>query len=860
MTEQKSHQLKNRLWQWWNNRIIQRWSNIGLQGKMSAMVSVGLTGLIVIFALIGTFTARQTIQQLFDERIMLARLSAATLDASLGNIAGTLTVLANELHLSSLTEGNSSLDQATIETPYQTQIARLQAVLTENVPFAKGIYLISHQGQVIASSAEGQPLDSDQVTELFQTKAVQTALQGMSQSISIVASPNSDEIPSWVVVAVPVIALPGSHSTVSRPEAGGDHASITACLAVMLDLSSPDIFIHQNTFDLGQTGRLEVVDNTGLVLISSDPERTQLASKQEEIISQLFVAGEPGVETCLGCSEVIPPDELSTEEGSEVIAFAPMSQAPWGIIIRQETQELFMPVYRLGLQNLALWLAAILGALILVRITTSSVILPVQQLTEAAQRISDGNLDIPQGCALVNSQRRDEIGTLADSFAMMCSRLKQSMDEVQTWNRQLDARVQSRTQELAILNAVALSVNQSLDIEEILGRTLEEILRLTSIDVGAIFLQEANQGHLKLMAYRGLSEEAARLAAQVGLLDGSCGGVAEIGEVVIVPDLSHYRGRRARSLQRESLTTLVHVPLVAKGCTLGSMCVGTRQLREFSSDEQSLLTAIGNQIAVAIENAQLYAEVQHKEQMRGELFKKVIAAQEEERKRIARELHDEISQSLTVLLYAAEEGLEMKRPAEVKQRLASMFELTRHTLESIHKLIFDLRPSMLDHLGLVPALRWFAGTRLDSDEVRVSVNAQPENLRLPSEVETALYRVIQEAITNISRHAAARNVSITMRAEENAAVVLVEDDGIGFDPSELSISPDSTRGLGLMSMQERVELLGGQMEIDSSPGRGTQIYISLPLVPASSEDFEQKITSMTIETIEEESMTHVSIS
>jgi signal transduction histidine kinase len=324
----------------------------------------------------------------------------------------------------------------------------------------------------------------------------------------------------------------------------------------------------------------------------------------------------------------------------------------------------------------------------------------------------------------------------------------------------------------------------------------------------------------------------------------------ELGKIIVVPDISSYRGRGAKSLQRENISSLVHVPLMTKGWALGSMCVGTHNTAHFSDEEQKLLTAIGNQIAIAVENARLYADVQRKERVRGELFKKSLAAQEEERKRIARELHDEVSQSLTALLYDAEGGLELDRLPAIKDRLQSICDLTQHTLESIHKLMFDLRPSMLDQLGLIPALRWLAETRLEPKGVRVNVipssdanlfGAVLDSRRLSSEIDTALYRVVQEAINNIARHAAARNVEIRLELDNGHAIVGIVDDGIGFDLAELNMGTlkdldgdnshmsENTRGLGLLGMQERIELLGGELEIDSVPGSGTRIYIRVPI-------------------------------
>jgi signal transduction histidine kinase len=300
-------------------------------------------------------------------------------------------------------------------------------------------------------------------------------------------------------------------------------------------------------------------------------------------------------------------------------------------------------------------------------------------------------------------------------------------------------------------------------------------------------------------------------------------------QLVVVPDIERYHGRRAVSLQREAICSLLHVPLVASSRALGSMCVGTRAAHTFDSDELDLLSAIGSQVAVAIDNARLYAEVQRKEFVRGELFKKAIDAQEDERKRIARELHDDTSQALTALLYAVERGLEGDCAEAARADLAGMHQLVQRTLDGVHKVIFDLRPTMLDHLGLVPAVRWLAQSRLEAKAIRVVVEAPAEPPRLPPQVETALFRVVQEAITNVARHSGARNARLVLSFSPGHVSVLAEDDGVGFDVLALDLSPDSQRGLGLIGMRERVELLGGRVSLDTAPGCGTRLQIEVPL-------------------------------
>lgn len=856
---------------------VHRWRNLGLTNKMILLVTVGLTGLLTIFGTLGVWTSRQALQQTLNDRVWLARQSALTVDNQLIHLFELLEIAAGQVDLGKIASAPQDWDRL------QAQFNRIASTDFPS-PTSDGsmLFLIGADGDEIHSNSAGLSPTAEEGPHIDWRgiPAIQDALAGKARNISVL-----DETQTLIILAVPLRAADG----------GG----LEGCLVAALDpyhlfnlpadtTIDSNLQKDQHTLPQDTLGFMEVIDGHGTILYSTAGPSPEIKRPviPETLLKQLFIEGQPGVETCLGCEDMglyfpIRGDLWAALANSEpenpaaqVIAFAPLSQAPWGVIIRQSTDVLFKPVRRLAITSLALGAIAILGALVLVRVTTGSVIHPVQQLTELSQRIAASSnsstsdllaeLNCFPDCSafVVADQRGDEIGALARSFSQMCQRLRQSLQENQEWLRQLDIRVQARTKELSILNAITQTVNQSLDLNFILERSLEEVLRLTSVDVGAIYLQE-EQGNLHLMAHRGLSEEAARMAAQVGMLDGDCGGVVQHGRVVVVPDLSRYRGRRARSLQAERMTTLIHVPLIAHGAPLGSMCIGTRQLRQFENDEQSLLVAIGNQIAVAVENARLYQEVQQKEKLLSELLRKALAAQEDERKRIARELHDEVSQSITALMFAAEAGLETHPPALLAQQLQNIYALAQRTLDNIHQLIFDLRPSILDHLGLIPAIRWLTSTRLEQNGIRVSIDTEAvevtgttgvplEKIRLPSEIEVALYRIVQEAINNILRHSGARNVTLQFRLqraftasteEDHRLHLSIEDDGIGFNLSELEAmnpllrSPDeasfvpgySHRGWGILGMRERVELLGGEFHISSTPGEGTVIDLFVPL-------------------------------
>lgn len=221
----------------------------------------------------------------------------------------------------------------------------------------------------------------------------------------------------------------------------------------------------------------------------------------------------------------------------------------------------------------------------------------------------------------------------------------------------------------------------------------------------------------------------------------------------------------------------------------------------------------------------------HREQAQ-KLSEQVLTAQEDERKRIARELHDETAQSLTTLLIHLKMLERSKDSGETTLRLRELRDLTVETLEAVRKLAVELRPSTLDVLGLVAALEGYTETYASRLPVKVDfrVDGFEADERLPPQVELVLYRVVQEALTNAAKHAGSRTVTVRLRRTAEDVTAAVSDDGLGFDVEDVMRSRE--RGLGLFGMQERLTLVQGRLEINSTRGQGTRIRATVPLRPA----------------------------
>ncbi|MBI3978554.1 MAG: GAF domain-containing protein, partial [Chloroflexi bacterium] len=580
----------------------------------------------------------------------------------------------------------------------------------------------------------------------------------------------------------------------------------------------------------GHATDLILTDN---LLALNDLVRSTVANNED--LRYAFVLGRNGQPLVYTFSDHVPPDLLNantvgpeerfraelleTEEGLIHDAAAPILEGKAGIarvglsekrleaIVRDTTWLLLIVTVFVSLVGVA-------GAYLLTLVLTK----PILQLVEVTRAVGKGDFS-----RQAPVWATDEIGRLSVAFNAMTAALGRSRAEIEEYNRQLVWR----NQELSALYAVALTVSRSLRLEDILNGALAKVLEVMQLRAGWIFLQDDQGGRLVLAAQQGLSADFVREEAEREMGACICREVMDSGEARIIDDMLQCLRLPRQVLEREGLRTHASVPLTAKDQVLGAINVARHDDRRFTEDELRLLHSFGHQIGIAIENARLYEEVQQKEQARRELIEKLILAQEEERKRVARDLHDEVSQSLTALIIGlgrAEESL----PPElqpVTDQLAQIRDLTAKVLEETRRLMVDLRPSLLDDLGLVPAIHWYAKTHLKEAGVEAGVEVVGSRRRLPPLVETALFRVIQEAISNIVKHAEAKRVWIRLEFKESAVAARIEDDGKGFRPQE----PNGRRSLGLLGMTERVTLLGGTFRIDSAPGQGTRISIEIHL-------------------------------
>ena len=280
------------------------------------------------------------------------------------------------------------------------------------------------------------------------------------------------------------------------------------------------------------------------------------------------------------------------------------------------------------------------------------------------------------------------------------------------------------------------------------------------------------------------------------------------------------------------IRTGLYVPLVARGRAIGIVAIHDKLGPEarFSDGDLRLAEIFAARAAVAVDLSERVAR---------DTVRRVIGAQELERRRLARELHDETGQALTSILLGLKAIRAAPSASDAERAEAELRELVVQALRDVRSLAVELRPSALDDFGLVPALERLADTFAERSGIGAAVEASLGDERLPPETETTLYRLVQEALTNVVKHAAATGVSIVLTRRDGGVSAVIEDDGRGFAPDE--VRDDA---LGLVGLRERLGLLGGTLAVESTPGEGTALVAYLPLpVAAGEQAVEREETS-----------------
>ena len=455
--------------------------------------------------------------------------------------------------------------------------------------------------------------------------------------------------------------------------------------------------------------------------------------------------------------------------------------------------------------NLLVALASLLVAVALSSLLVRGIVRPLAQLAETATQIADGDLE-----RVAPVERQDEIGILANAFNSMTAQLRELIAG-------LEKRVADRTRDLERLTLqletsarVGREATSILEVNELLGKTADLIQSAFGYYGVHIYLLNEKTGQLEYQGTQTRMPFEQVLAADSNSLNGKA---ARLNQAILVNDVSAEPSYRMDRNYPDTQSELV-VPLHIGNRIIGTLDLLHAERDYFQPGDVPVVQNLGDQIAIAIENARLY---KHSREL----------AVLEERNRVARELHDAMNQSLySVILFigAARNDAVNSGWEPILGHLARAEEMAQRALKEMRLMVYELRPIELEQKGFIGALQ----QRLDAVEGRAGIDAELQadpSIALPPALEETIFRIVQEALNNVLKHAGATKVTIRVGIENDLLTVQVTDNGVGFDPA----APATSKGIGLAGMRERVNELGGRLEIRSEPGKGTCVGITVSL-------------------------------
>jgi nitrate/nitrite-specific signal transduction histidine kinase len=782
--------------------IFTRFKRLGLQRRIMLYVTGGLIVVMAAYSAVSLKAVGESTKQVFRERLMLADTAAREIDGQLSDL---------QLELSNLDDTVTAAQAGndTDKVAAALQSLRQDWAADGYCGVSCAVTVLSPQGEIIASDPiqAGAPTADASIAPSFRA-AIDTHRPVVSDSLSREATGHGR-----LVLAAPVMVSD----------------EVVAVLLGELDLEKvSDRFAAGLGVPRSGYG-LELIDENGVALAATNPEQLWVPSIHFPLVKGLLANRQAGTTT-----HSMPAGET---EPSHIVAFAPLVNAPWSIIL-EEPRDVALALPR-ALQDELLVFGGLvlLSGLVLAWLTTGAVVRPVNALIDATQQIARGDLDHPLDLAA-----DDEVGRLARSFDEMRLELKQSREEIARWNWELEARVRQRTRELSALVKSSQALAETLDLDILFETLIQETRAVVPSAEGIVFflfeherdlltprssfgLDAADFPHLGFHKGEGIAGSAFAAPSAIRL---------DVAEQVRAAQANLSR-ENAASFQRATggrpVKSALGAPIVSEGSRLGALVLYNFSREEaFSGNDVTMLEAFANQAAAAIENARLYASLQQKEAARAALLDQTIRAQEEERARVAREIHDELGQLLTRLsidLKMCESQIAAAEPQRAAQTLSETQTLVWQTIEQAHRLILELRPTLLDELGLEAALREELKTRLEPLGVTPRLRADGLAGRLPPMVEITVFRVVQEAISNIAQHAHAQHVELSLHVADELRL-RIEDDGVGI-AGDWRTSTDGHRPLGLLGMQERAALVGGVLRIESRAPRGTRVTLVVPL-------------------------------
>ncbi|HZP42051.1 MAG TPA: ATP-binding protein [Candidatus Binatia bacterium] len=509
-----------------------------------------------------------------------------------------------------------------------------------------------------------------------------------------------------------------------------------------------------------------------------------------------------------------------------VVAGAPVpgtSRRVLTVVLRREFAAVLDAMLARGTAVLAL---ALLLAFVQGLLFSRRLMRPIETVTQMAGEIAA----MPRGpWARLAVRTNDEVGALAAAFDRMAMRLEETHDALDAERAALERRIEEATRQLGLLYDVTRTTTATLELDDVLALVARKLLGALGL-ARVVLLWRAPEEGAALDAYVATAAHGTRLEVD----DADLAALSAGRFAPAVEPLGALRPLLPVQVAgRLGGPDVLVLPLVLKDALAGLLLAD--RAGDSSLLDLDLAGVLASQAAAALANASLFETVRRHETELRRLSQLRVQLQEEGLRTLSRELHDGVGQMLAAIkmdLASLERTSELDRDA-LRARLREVRDQVTDLQQEIRSLSQLLRPSMLDDFGLVPTLQWLVEKFTSRTGLPVALTTPPAETRLPAAIEVLLYRVTQEALTNVVKHARARRVEVALAVREGEAELRIADDGIGFDVERLRRAP-GLGGAGLLGMRERVAYYRGRIEIRSRPRAGVQILLTIPLAPAKS--------------------------
>jgi len=746
-------------------------------------VALGSACLIGAVAKLSSTVADDSVHRLLGERIRLARTVATYFENRMRNdlehlATGVLPLLDNGSTPPSTEKLAASLERHSAATV-----------------FREGALVFDSEGHPLVAVPDGM----DGIRATFDLRA----LVGRARARDDIASS-----PLSYIGLKPVVLMIGPVRSRGR---------IIGFVGGLLQPAATDVLEAFRRADEGSHTEFRVIDQRGTVVASTNRHNLYRRGDHGDVLADAIANRRELQGRCHSCHEE------SQERKTDMLAFAPLPTLEFGLAVRQPEKEVLKPAFALRRRMFFLGFIYITLFVLFAGLSVRAVVRPVRRLTDAVNQAEATRARLPK-----RPYGKDEIGDLARALNLWRDRTALSLEEAERHRQALNDEIEATHRHLGVLQEIAALSTAANGLQVISSRALEEALSALDLTVGVLCLRYRSR---EFPAYRGMTKADAD-----ELLNDVCkatGGPAA----------------RCAPLEQERIrfVDLSDTELPDSGqrfCTLvGAILDSPQGLRvtvilgdatESRIIEERWVDSLLRHVRMSVSNLLLREADQEREAHQRQYLHRVLKAQEDERRRVARELHDTLAQDLAAIRLDIERLARRAETNAVRAQLEALDKRSQKAHEAVRRLLLDLRLSVLDSMGFLPALQWHLERFQKENRVRCTLLVDGEEEReLQYETAVTLFRISQESLQNAVQHGKAEQIFVTVGFLGDSVELWIEDDGCGFEVSQAGEgSPaEQGRGLGILGMEERARLLGGTFEIESEPGEGTTVTVRVPLSP-----------------------------